>query len=255
MFSTTVSLYAGMEDSLWKWTVESPLLSHPRKGKKLLPYHYVYSDLAFYILKRIVERQLDMPMEEFLKDNIYDPLCLDDLMYTPLDQGIDIQRITPTEQDKYFRKCLVQGTVHDPGAAMIGGVGGHAGLFANAHDLSLLMYMNLQQGYYGDYRFITPPTLKKFITPPFSTNRRGLGWDKPEPKSGGPCSYLASDNTFGHTGFTGTCAWVDPDLQLVYVFLSNRVNPDASNNRLIRDGIRTQIQTAIYRSLLNYREQ
>lgn len=245
----------GMEDSLWKWTVESPLLARPKKGKKLLPYHYVYSDLAFYILKRIVEKQLDMPMEDFLKDNIYDPLCLDDLMYTPLDQGIDIQRITPTELDKYFRKCLVQGTVHDPGAAMIGGVGGHAGLFANAHDLSLLMYMNLLQGYYGDYRFITPPTLKKFITPPFSTNRRGLGWDKPEPKSGGPCSYLASDNTFGHTGFTGTCAWVDPDLQLVYVFLSNRVNPDASNNRLIRDGIRTQIQTVIYRSILNFKEQ
>lgn len=246
---------ASLEDSLWKWTIESPLLPYPRKGRKILPYSYVYSDLAFYILKRIVEQQLQMPIEDFVQQFIFDPMLLDDIVYTPLSNGIDAQRIPPTEADRYFRKQLVQGTVHDPGAAMLGGVGGHAGLFANAHDLSLLMLMNLQQGYYGQYRYLQPSTLQTFITPPFITNRRGYGWDKPEPRGGGPCSYLASDRTFGHTGFTGTCVWVDPDQQLVYVFLSNRVYPDASNNRLIRDGIRTQIQTVIYRSILNYREQ
>ena len=115
--------------------------------------------------------------------------------------------------------------------------------------------MNLQKGYYGGYRYLLPETLTMFTRQQTPTNRRGLGWDKPETAhSGGPCSYLVSASTFGHTGFTGTCAWADPDQEIVYIFLSNRVYPDANNTRLIREGIRTQIQTVIYKSILNYKE-
>ena len=244
-----------MEDSLWKWSMESSLLSPPKKGRRILPYHYVYSDIGFYIMKRLAESLLNQPLEDFMKQNFYDPMCLKNLMYNPLELNIPVSRIAPTEQDKYFRKSLVIGTVHDPGAALLGGVGGHAGIFSNAHDLGILMQMNLQKGYYGGYRYLLPETLFMFTQQQTPTNRRGLGWDKPETThSGGPCSYLVSSTTFGHTGFTGTCAWVDPDQEIVYIFLSNRVYPDANNTRLIREGIRTQIQTIIYKSILSFKE-
>jgi beta-N-acetylhexosaminidase len=246
---------AGIEDSLWKWTVQSSLMAHPKQGKKTLPYSYVYSDLGFYIMKRLAESQLGQPMEEFLKQNFYDPLGLQNFYYNPLENGVPASRITPTEQDKYFRKSLVVGTVHDPGAALLGGIGGHAGIFCNAEDLATLMQMNLQLGYYGGYRFLLPETIELFSKTQSTKNRRGLGWDKPQASSGGPCSYLVSASTYGHTGFTGTCAWVDPEQELVYIFLSNRVYPDANNTKLIKESIRTQIQTVIYKSLLNFREQ
>ncbi len=245
---------AGIEDSLWKWTVQSSLMAHPKQGKKILPYSYVYSDLGFYIMKRLAESQLGQPMEEFLKQNFYDPLGLQNFFYNPLENGISVSRITPTELDKYYRKSLVAGTVHDPGAALLGGVGGHAGIFSNAEDLATLMQMNLQLGYYGGYRFLLPETIELFSRTQSAKNRRGLGWDKPQATSGGPCSYLVSSSTYGHTGFTGTCAWIDPEQDLVYIFLSNRVYPDANNTKLIKESIRTQIQTVIYKSLLNFRE-
>ena len=255
MVSQGLYSIASMEDSLWKWTAQSALMAHPKLRKKILPYGYVYSDLGFYIMKRLAESILDQPIEDFLKQNFYDPMCLQHLYYNPLQQNVDINTITPTEQDKYFRKSLVQGTVHDPGAALLGGVGGHAGIFANATDLATIFQMNAQMGYYGDYRFLLPETIQLFSRTQSSRNRRGLGWDKPQASSGGPCSYLVSSATYGHTGFTGTAAWVDPEQELVYIFLSNRVYPDANNTRLIKDGIRTQIQTVIYKSILNYREQ
>ena len=254
MVSQDLYSIAGMEDSLWKWTKESALMPHLKQRKKILPYNYVYSDLGFYIMKRLAEKLLDQPMEDFLKQNFYDPMCLQNFYYNPLQQNVSIDRITPTEQDKYFRKNLVRGTVHDPGAALLGGVGGHAGIFSNATDLATVMQMNLQLGYYGDYRFLLPETIKTFSRTQSSKNRRGLGWDKPQASSGGPCSYLVSSATFGHTGFTGTAAWIDPEQDLVYIFLSNRIYPDANNNRLLKDGIRTQIQTVIYKSILNFRE-
>lgn len=254
MVITGLYSVAGIEDSLWKWTIQSDMMQHPKQGRKVLPYNYVYSDLGFYIMKRLAEKLLDQPLEDFLKQNFYDPMCLQNMYYNPLENGVDITRITPTEQDKYFRKALVVGTVHDPGAALLGGIGGHAGIFSNAEDLATLMQMNLQMGTYGDYRFLLPETLKLFTQQQTAKNRRGLGWDKPQQTSGGPCSYLVSGSTYGHTGFTGTCAWVDPDQELVYIFLSNRVYPDANNTRLIKDGIRTQIQTVIYKSILNFRE-
>jgi beta-N-acetylhexosaminidase len=188
-----------------------------------------------------------------MQDNFYTPLGLKNLMYKPLER-VPASRIAPTEDDKYFRKTVIQGNVHDQGAAMLGGVGGHAGIFSNAHDLAVLMQMNLQYGYYGGTRYLLPGTIPVFAKRQFDTNRRGLGWDKPEGAGHGPTSYYASSNTFGHTGFTGTCAWVDPDQQIVYVFLSNRIYKDAANGKLVKLGVRTAIQDVIYKALLNYKE-
>ncbi|HEY8402262.1 MAG TPA: glycoside hydrolase family 3 N-terminal domain-containing protein [Cytophagaceae bacterium] len=239
-----------IEDTLWAWTVESDLLKKPKRAKK---HDYVYSDLGFYIMKRVVERILNQPLDEFMQQNFYDPLGLATLTYKPLEK-YSVDKIAPTEDDKYFRMTLIRGTVHDQGAAMLGGCAGHAGLFSNANDLAVIMQMNLQYGYYGGLRYFLPETIPYFAKKQFEKNRRGLGWDKPEPSGNGPTSNYASPNTFGHTGFTGTAAWVDPDQNLVYIFLSNRVHPDASNNKLIRASVRTVIQDVIYQSILNYKE-
>jgi CubicO group peptidase (beta-lactamase class C family) len=242
---------SSMEDSLWKWTIESNLL---KKNKKTKQYDYQYSDLGFYIMKRICEKQLNQPIDEFLAQNFYRPLGLSTMTYKPLGK-ISIDQIAPTEDDKLFRRSLVRGCVHDPGAAMFGGVAGHAGLFSNALDLAVLMQMNLQQGYYGGEKFFLPSTVGEFSKRQFDKNRRGLGWDKPDPDGNGPTSDYASPNTFGHTGFTGTAVWIDPDQNLVYVFLSNRVYPDAGNTKLIKNNIRTKIHDVIYESILNYSDK
>jgi beta-N-acetylhexosaminidase len=247
-----------MEDSLWKWTKESDLIKKPKPKRKRGPepkgYDYVYSDLGFYIMKRVVEKQINQPMDEFLQQNIYDRLGLATMTYKPLSK-FSSDRVAPTEDDKYFRKCLIRCTVHDPGAAMLGGVAGHAGIFSNAGDLATLMQMNLQLGTYGGQRYLLPETLPLFTKRQFDKNRRGLGWDKPEPSGGGPTSENASPNTYGHTGFTGTAAWVDPDQNLVYIFLSNRIYTDAANTKLIKWGTRTQVQDVIYQSILNFSDK
>jgi CubicO group peptidase (beta-lactamase class C family) len=170
------------------------------------------------------------------------------MTYSPLSR-LPREQIVPTENDTHFRKSLIWGTVHDQGAAMMGGVAGHAGLFANALDLATLMQMNLQQGDYGDHRFFNTDVVSQFATRPYQGNRRGLGWDMTDPEGLGATSPLASLSTFGHTGFTGTCAWVDPENKLVYVFLSNRVNPDEANTKLTTYNIRTRIHDVIYKSL------
>ncbi|MCS6823775.1 MAG: serine hydrolase [Cytophagaceae bacterium] len=251
---------AGIEDTLWKWTVSASLMQRPvstskkaRKKTATLPYQYVYSDIGFYIIKRIVENILNQPMEDFLQDNFYTPLCLQTMMFRPAEK-VNILQIAPTEHDKTFRKAIIRGNVHDQGAALMGGVGGHAGLFSNAYDLAVLMQMNLQNGFYGALQFFNRETIPRFASQQYSTNRRGLGWDKPAHAGRGPTSYYASTNTFGHTGFTGTCTWVDPDYNLVYVFLSNRIHTDSGNDKLTRLGIRTSIHDVIYKSIFNYKE-
>jgi CubicO group peptidase (beta-lactamase class C family) len=236
---------ASMEDSLWKWTIESEL---QKKNKKTKKYDYQYSDLGFYIMKRIAEKLLNQPINEFLEQNFYNPLGLTTMTYRPLSKFTSDQ-IAPTEDDKLFRKTLVRGCVHDPGAAMFGGVAGHAGLFSNALDLAVLMQMNLQNGYYGGQKYLLPSTIAEFTKRQFDKNRRGLGWDKPELTGSGPTSDFASPSTYGHTGFTGTAVWVDPEQNLVYIFLSNRVYPEAGNNRLIKNSIRTRVMDVIYRSI------
>jgi beta-N-acetylhexosaminidase len=237
-----------MEDSLWIWTIQSDLLAPNKQGK----YDYKYSDLGFYIMKRVVEKLLNKPIQDFNAQTFYEPLGLSTLTFRPLER-FPISNIAPTEQDIQFRGKLLQGTVHDQGAAMFGGVAGHAGLFSNAHDLAVLMQMNMQLGYYGGIQYFAPSVLPVFTKKFFDRNRRGLGWDKPLPRGGGPTSKMASASTFGHTGFTGTAVWADPDHRVVFVFLSNRVYPDAENLKLISNNIRPKIQDVIYESILaNY---
>ncbi|MFN3405145.1 MAG: glycoside hydrolase family 3 N-terminal domain-containing protein [Cytophagaceae bacterium] len=254
---------SSISDSLWKWTIESDLLKKPtttvKKGKKTIvkkseKYNYVYSDLGFYIMHKMVERIINQPLEEFMQQNFFDPLGLSTVSYNPLCR-FSQERIAPTEEDRFFRKVLVRGTVHDQGAALLGGVGGHAGMFSNANDLAKIMQMNLQNGFYGGTRYFLPGTVSFFSKKHIEGNRRGLGWDKPEPDGNGPTSDYASPKTYGHTGFTGTAAWIDPDQQLVYIFLSNRVCPDANNQKLIKMGVRTAIQDVLYKSILNYTAQ
>jgi CubicO group peptidase (beta-lactamase class C family) len=148
---------------------------------------------------------------------------------------------------------LVQGYVHDPGAAMLGGVAGHAGLFSNANDLAIIMQMLLNRGEYGGERYLNPTTVSLFTKKQEMKNRRGLGFDKPEPDIYKPKSTAndASPRTFGHSGFTGTCVWADPDYDLIYVFLSNRIYPSADNQKLIQKNIRTIIHQAIYDAMKN----
>ena len=252
----TVGLYgtAALKDSVWNWTIESDLRRYRGQLPSWKPtYNYRYSDLGFYMLHRFIEKVTDQPLDEFLAQNIYDPLGLPTLRYRPLCQ-FSQDDIAPTEDDTHFRNTLIQGTVHDEGAALSGGVAGHAGLFSTANDLAILMQMNLQEGYYGGQQYFPYGTVKMFSKRPYNDSRRGLGWDKPEHfREGGPTAPEASLSSFGHLGFTGTSVWVDPKYDLVYVFLSNRVHPSARNTKLLTEGIRTKIQSVIYQAMSDYR--
>jgi beta-glucosidase-like glycosyl hydrolase/CubicO group peptidase (beta-lactamase class C family) len=233
------------DDSVWAWTLRSALLPKV-KGK----YPVEYSDLSFIIMKRLSEKILGQPLAEFLPNKFYKPLGLGTMTYNPLTR-FPKSCIAPTENDTYYRREQLQGTVHDQTAALVGGVGGHAGLFATANDLAVLMQMNMQNGRYGGTSFFQSPVVTEFSHPQVAGNKRGLGWDRGDPsKPEGPTSRLAPASTFGHTGFTGTCVWLDPDNQILYVFLSNRVYPDAGNIKLRTYNIRTRIQEVIYKAMV-----
>jgi beta-glucosidase-like glycosyl hydrolase/CubicO group peptidase (beta-lactamase class C family) len=230
-------------DTIMKEIAESPL-----KKKK----EYEYSDLGFYIMKSAIENITKESIDNYVKNNFYKPLGLSTMTYNPL-QKFKISRIPPTEFDREFRKQIIQGYVHDPGAAMLGGVSGHAGLFANANDVAKLMQVLLQKGFYADRKYLYSEIIEKYTRCQFCDegNRRGLGFDKPA--IGGkesPACKDASSESFGHTGFTGTYVWVDPKYDLIYVFLSNRVYPDAENKKLANMNIRTNIQQVIYDAIL-----
>ncbi len=244
-------LYAvnAMQDSIWQWIKKSNLIPLKKGEKK---YEYKYSDVGYYIMQRIAEKKLNQPMNDFLAQNFYEPLGLTTMTYLPLCK-FPVERIAPTEFDNYFRNSLVCGMVHDQGAAMFGGIAGHAGVFSNARDLATLMQMNLQDGSYGGRTYLANGTVGRFSKRQFKENRRGLGWDKPSlDEFYGPTSNKVSPATFGHTGFTGTAAWVDPEFELVYIFLSNRIHPDANNTKLIRFNTRTRIQDEIYKSIQSF---
>lgn len=209
---------------------------------------YKYSDLGYYFVKQAIEDKTGKKLEEFVKEEFYNPLGLQYTGYHPL-TFLSPEIITPTEYDMLFRKQLVHGYVHDPGAAMIGGVGGHAGVFSSAMDLAVMMQMFLNGGEYGGQRYIEEETLDYFTTCHYcdGENRRGIGFDKPaiHLDRGSSCNS-ASSASFGHSGFTGTLAWADPEHEIVYVFLSNRVYPNAENRKLLKMDIRTNIQQVIY---------
>ena len=210
---------------------------------------YKYSDLGYYFFKYIIEKHTHKRLDEYVSSTFYNQMGLSRITYNPL-QKFDKSEILPTENDKSFRKQLVHGYVHDQGAAMMDGVGGHAGLFSNATDLAALMQMLLNYGEYGGKRYLSEAAIKEFTRCQFceKDNRRGLGFDKPQmdySKTGPTCKCVSS-LSFGHTGFTGTIAWVDPDKKLIYVFLSNRVYPDAENKKINTLSTRVDIQEAIY---------
>jgi beta-N-acetylhexosaminidase len=235
-------------DILYDTIVASPLL----KQKK-----YLYSDLGFYFLKRIVEDITNKPLENYVEQNFYRPLGLTTICFRPLEH-VSRDNIVPTEVDTIFRHQLLWGDVHDPGAAMLGGVSGHAGLFSDANDLMVIMQMLLQHGRYAGKQYIDSVTVAEFTRRQFpgSDNRRGLGFDKPDTalKDKGPACILASPESFGHTGFTGTYLWADPANGLIFVFLSNRVHPSALNNKLIDRDIRTTLQKMFYEALKKARK-
>lgn len=223
-------------------------------ASKLNAREYVYSDLGFILFKQLVDSITQVPFDYYLDSVFYHrlgagSLCFNPLRYFPRDN------IAPTEDDQLFRKQLVQGYVHDPRAAMFGGITGHAGLFGNALDLAKLFQMMLNKGVYGGERYISEETIELFTKEPQGINgsRRGLGFDKPERDRTkvSPVCPDASPASYGHTGFTGTMVWVDPEYDLVYIFLSNRVYPDAANNKLMEMNVRTDVQQVIYNAILD----
>lgn len=218
------------------------ILKGPIKTKE-----YRYSDLGYYFMMKIVEKQSGKSLSQYV-DDVYSQMGMTTAGYIPR-RKFPLDRIVPTEYDKVFRKQLIHGDVHDPGSAMLGGVGGHAGVFSNANDMGKLMQMYLNKGYYGGKRYISEETLNEYIKCQFcdeSDNRRAAGFDKPVMDGGGPTCNCVSFDSFGHSGFTGTLVWADPVEQVVYVFMSNRIHPDAENKKLLKMNIRTDIQQVIY---------
>jgi len=230
-------------DSMLVRIMKSPL---GPKGK------YVYSDNDFILLGKIVEAISGQKLDEYVQKNFYTPLGMTTTGFNPW-RRLGVERVVPTEEEKYFRRQQLRGYVHDEGAAMFGGVSGHAGLFSNAYDLSLLYQMLLNGGELNGERYLKPETIELFTAYGSDISRRGLGFDKPEKDNGtrkDPYpSELVSPATYGHTGFTGTCVWVDPQSNLIYIFLSNRVYNTRSNNLLAQLGVRGKIQDAIYKAL------
>ena len=227
-------------DTIWKRILESPL----ERGK------YVYSDLDFYFLAAVVEQITGKPINEYVESTFYKPMGLKRIGYLPL-KKFKLADITPTENDMAFRKQVVHGYVHDPGAALFGGVAGHAGLFAQAEDAAAIFQMLLNGGTYRGKRYFKKATVDRFTSYNTRISRRGLGFDKPsaDRNDGGPAGNRVSGHAFGHQGFTGTAGWADPATGVVFIFLSNRVFPSAENNNINRLSVRTVAQDYIYEAL------
>lgn len=228
-------------DTIWNEILESNLDNRGR---------YVYSDLDFYFLEKVAEAVSGKPIDQYVAENFYQPLGLKYTLYNPWKKGLK-QQCAPTENDDYFRFQLVQGYVHDPGTAMMGGVAGHAGIFSNTRELAVILQMLINGGTYRGKRFLKQETLKTFTGFRSRISRRAYGFDKPEKArgDGGPASDLCSKTTFGHQGFTGTCAWADPETGITFIFLSNRVYPTASNGLINGLKVRFKAQGYIYEAL------
>ncbi len=214
---------------------------------------YKYSDLGYYIFKEILEKKYKRPLNKLVDEEFYQSLGANRMTYLPL-RKFSKSEIVPTEKDSYYRNQLVHGYVHDMGAAMLGGVGGHAGLFANANDVAKIMQMYLQKGEYGGKKYLEPETLDKFNKRYYADKkvRRGLGFDKPQirPEEKPTCGCV-SEKSFGHSGFTGTYTWADPESGILYVFLSNRVYPTMRNSGLVKSNMRTKIQEDIQNAIIH----
>jgi beta-N-acetylhexosaminidase len=230
-------------DTIYDRILKSNLNNHKR---------YVYSDLGFYMLKDAVEHIADEGIDKYNERNFYKPMGLWSMCFNPL-QRFDKDNIVPTENDQGFRKQLLHGFVHDQGTAMLGGIGGPAGLFGNAPHVTAMMQMLLDKGSYGGVKYFEPETVELFTSyNNRAKSRRGLGFDKPDPRDRekGVGGELSSESAFGHLGFTGIMTWADPEYDLVYVFLSNRIYPDSNNRRLQTLRVRGNILDVIYEAII-----
>ncbi len=229
------------QDTIWKRIHDSEL----RSTKE-----YKYSDLGFILFSKMVKQITGQPLNDYAQQNFYSPLNLKSTTFLPLEK-IEKSRIVPSEKDNYFRSQVLQGHVHDMGAAMLGGVSGHAGLFGNAEDMAVIFQMLLNGGYYGGKQYLQPSTVDLFTNRHEQCTRRGIGWDMKQTSRSETANICksSSPNTFGHLGFTGISAWADKDQQLIYVFLSNRTYPSMHNYKLGKEDIRPRIQQKIYDAL------
>ncbi len=234
-------VHDSFKDTIIRVIKDSPL---SKRGK------YSYSCINFILLKLIVENQMKQPMDRMTDSLFFRPLGARHTTYNPLHK-MDTLQIVPTENDIFVRRQQLRGYVHDEAAAFQGGVSGNAGLFSNANDLAKVLQLYLNLGEYGGMRLLSTKTSQLFTQSKSPTCRRGLGFDKPaiDTPQNSPCGILAPPSVYGHTGYTGTCFWVDPDNQLIYILLTNRVYPTRSNNKLSSLDIRTRIQDCIYNAL------
>ncbi|TXD52063.1 MULTISPECIES: glycoside hydrolase family 3 N-terminal domain-containing protein [unclassified Polaribacter] len=241
------------EDLYIRKSYKDSIYKYIRDADQRIDEGYKYSDLGYYLFKEALETNYGLPLNKLAEQQFYSSLGADRMTYLPL-KKFQKSEIVPSEIDDYFRNQLVHGYVHDMGAAMLGGVAGHAGLFANANDVAKMMQMYLQKGFYGGRRYLKSETIDKFNTRYYVDKkvRRGLGFDKPQlnPNVEATCGCV-SEESFGHSGFTGTYAWADPKSEIVYVFLSNRVYPNMGNRGLIKENIRTKIQQIIQDAIID----
>lgn len=240
-----------VSDSLWlnrsfKQEYLQKIVDTPLRDKR-----YRYSCVGFILLQQLVEARTGMSMDEYLAKEFYTPMGLERTGYLPL-RFLKKEDIVPSSTDPFLRKTTLQGFVHDESAAFQGGVSGNAGLFSTAEEVAKVYQMLLNGGELDGKRYLSKETCRVFTTTVSRISRRGLGFDKPDRRNPqkSPCAESAPASVYGHTGFTGTCAWTDPENGLVYVFLSNRTYPDVWNNKLMRLDIRTRIQEAVYKAML-----
>ena len=232
-------MHRDLLDTIRSQITESELRTHGR---------YRYSDLGFILFADLVKNVSGQPLDQYAKTHFYDQLSLTKTMFNPLLHGVNNNMIPPTDKDDYFRYKVIDGNVHDMGAAMLGGVSGHAGLFSNAYDVSVIMQMLLNGGYYGGHRFFHPVTVSLFTARPGQETRRGLGFDMKQLDLNKKQNVAesASYRTFGHMGFTGTCVWSDPTYNLTFVFLSNRTYPTMKVNKLSKGNYRQALLEMVY---------
>lgn len=243
-YPTKVSDHYYLRKDYYKDVMFPEMLSSPLKTRG----QYVYSDVSMLFMQEVVENITAIPLNVYVQQHFYTPLGMQTAGFLPL-YRFTPDRIIPTENDKEYRMSLLDGYVHDPTSALLGGVAGHAGLFGSANDVAILYQMVLNKGSYGGTQYFKPEVVDLFTSKQSPVSRRGLGFDRWDPIADRHYpSKLASDQTYGHTGFTGTCIWVDPKYNLVYVFLSNRVNPSVGS-KLGSLNIRPRIQDVVYEAI------
>lgn len=251
-FTVTISpkLYAtaSLHDTLWKWIKDMEVKQTNRVR---------YSDIGLLLMERVIKAiSGDTDLDRLAHMYFYRDLGMVSTGFKPGERGLE-KRCPPSAMDTYWRREKLQGYVHDEASAIFGGIAGHAGLFSNTYDLAKLFFMLKNDGSYGNQQYLRPETIKAFTRKQLADNRKGLGWDRPEssPYRSNPASKYSSEQTFGHTGFTGTCVWVDPKYDLVFIFLSNRTFPNPQYKLLNKEHVRSKIFDVVYESIFAYEKK